>query len=242
MKTLVFDIWADIGHFRKYYTTSSPLTFSFPPPPTIAGMLGAIIGSSKNQYLHDFSLEQMYLGVALLKPVKKFRWGINYINTKDNFWQPVYKKNHEARTQIRVEFLSNPAFRIYVHHKNPDIFQRLIDSIKRHYTYFTLSMGLSELIADFRWVGLYESRFQNIEKEDTINSVIPERYLTGQNLALESDRRYGKEQVPVQMTPDRVVEKYENVFFETDGKTLKLKPGVPEKIICLENGEKYCYF
>ena len=95
MKTLVFDIWADIGHFRKYYTTSSPLTFSFPSPPTIAGMLGAIIGSGKDRYLSDFALDQMYQ-IGLLNPVKKFRWGINYINTKDNFWQPVYKKHHEA--------------------------------------------------------------------------------------------------------------------------------------------------
>ncbi|MFB3896899.1 MAG: CRISPR-associated protein Cas5, partial [bacterium] len=32
MKILVFDIWGDLGHFRKFYTTTSPLSFSFPPP------------------------------------------------------------------------------------------------------------------------------------------------------------------------------------------------------------------
>ncbi|HEY8344578.1 MAG TPA: type I-B CRISPR-associated protein Cas5b, partial [Bacillota bacterium] len=174
MKTLVFDIWADIGHFRKYFTTSSPLTFSFPSPPTIAGMLGAIIGSGKDRYLQDFSLDQMYLGLGLLNPVKKFRWGINYINTKDNFWQPVYKKHHEGRTQIRLEFLANPAFRIYVHHKNPEIFERLVDAVRRHYTYYTLSMGLSELLADFRWVGVFTGQLQELE-EGPVNSVVPER-------------------------------------------------------------------
>jgi len=53
MKVLVFDIWGDYGHFRKFYTTTSPLTFSFPPPPTIAGILGAIYGTDKktNEYL-----------------------------------------------------------------------------------------------------------------------------------------------------------------------------------------------
>jgi len=241
MKTLVFDIWADIGHFRKYYTTSSPLTFSFPSPPTIAGMLGAITGSGKDRYLSDFALDQMHLGIGLLNPVKKFRWGINYINTKDNFWQPVYKKNHEARTQIRMEFLSNPAFRIYVHHKNPEIFECLLDSVRRHYTYFTFSMGLSELLADFRWVGLFAGRLQDIE-EGTVNSVIPERYLAAQNLIIEPGRRYGKELIPVEMTTNRVVERYEHVVFETEGRTLALKPGVPEKIVSLENGERYCFF
>ena len=47
MKVLVFDIWADYGHFRKFYTTTSPLTFSFPAPSTIAGILGAIYGAGK---------------------------------------------------------------------------------------------------------------------------------------------------------------------------------------------------
>lgn len=47
MKVLAFDIWADYAHFRKFYTTTSPLTFSFPPPPTIAGILGAIYGTEK---------------------------------------------------------------------------------------------------------------------------------------------------------------------------------------------------
>jgi len=38
METLVFDVKGDLGHFRKFYTTSSPLTFSFPPPPTVRGI------------------------------------------------------------------------------------------------------------------------------------------------------------------------------------------------------------
>jgi len=56
MKVLVFDLFGDFAHFRKYYTTTSPLTFSFPPPPTIAGILGAIYGASKEEYLDIFSL------------------------------------------------------------------------------------------------------------------------------------------------------------------------------------------
>jgi len=102
-------------------------------------------------------------------------------------------------------------------------------------------MGLSELLADFRWVGVFTSRLQDIE-EGPVNSVVPERYLAAQNLLIEPGRRYGKELIPVEMTTDRVVKRYEYVVFETDGKTLSLKPGVPEKIVALENGERYCFF
>ncbi len=27
MKTLIFDIWGDFGHFKKFYTVSSPFLF-----------------------------------------------------------------------------------------------------------------------------------------------------------------------------------------------------------------------
>ena len=241
MKTLVFDVWADYGHFRKYYTTSSPLTFSLPPPPTIAGMLGAIIGSPKDRYLEDFSLLRMYLGIGLRKPVRKVRMGINLINTKDNYWQPVKKGLHEPRTQIRTEFLYQPHFRIYVHHQEPKIFDRLAEMVKEHRSYFTLSMGLSELLADFQWVGLFESELKPV-KTEKVSSVIPESYLTGKNLQIEPERRYGKEKIPVYMIAGRIVEKYEHVIFETEGKDLTIGPNPEKQIIVLENGEKFCFF
>ena len=53
MKCLVFDIKGDYGHFKKYYTTSSPLTFSIPRT-TVSGMIGALIGLDKEEYLKYF--------------------------------------------------------------------------------------------------------------------------------------------------------------------------------------------
>ena len=53
MKCLVFDIKGDYGHFKKYYTTSSPLTFSIPPRTTVSGMIGALIGLDKEEYLKE---------------------------------------------------------------------------------------------------------------------------------------------------------------------------------------------
>ncbi|TCL54668.1 CRISPR-associated protein Cas5h [Hydrogenispora ethanolica] len=241
MKILVFDIWSDFGHFRKYYTTSSPLTFSFPPPPTVAGMLGAIIGSNKESYLRDFSLDNMRLGIQLINPVRKIRLGINLINTKDNYWKPVHKKKHAPRTPIRTEFLHNPAFRIYIHHQDDALFTKLANLVKRHYAHYTLSMGLSELLADFRWVGLYEGQLRPPNLDELV-SVIPEKYFKGDNLILETERRYFKERIPVYMTPERIVESYDNVIWEAEGKPLRLGNRTKEQIIVLENGDKICYF
>lgn len=241
MKVLVFDVWADYGHFRKYYTTSSPLTFSLPPPPTVAGMLGAIIGSPRDRYLEDFSLDQLFLGIGIRRPVQKVRMGINLINTKDGYWRPVQRGTHRPRTQTRTEFLRFPCYRLYVHHQNAEVFEQLIRAVSEHRSYFTLSMGLSELLADFRWVGVFEGEQKRVETE-TVSSVVPESYLANNNLQIAPGLRYGKEMIPIFMTRDRTVERYENAIFETEGKNLTIDPNPAKTVVVLENGEKFCFF
>ena len=41
-RVLVFDIWGDFAHFRRFETTTSPLTYPFPTGSAIAGYLAAI--------------------------------------------------------------------------------------------------------------------------------------------------------------------------------------------------------
>lgn len=245
MKVLVFDIWGDYAHFRKFYTTTSPLTFSFPPPPTIAGILGAVYGTDKktNEYLDKFGYENCNIAVRIMAPIKKVRMGLNLVNTKDNYWQPVLKitpkSKHEPRTQIRTEFLKNPKFRIYVFHQENKIFEDLIEKIKNHRTTYTVSLGLSELIANFSFVGLFS--YTQISNDNSIglHSVIPIHILLEKGLEIEEGKKYFKERIPFVMKQDRVVEKYEDVIFEPDGKTIKAKV---KNYFRLENGENIVFF
>jgi len=240
MKVLIFDLWGDYGHFRKFYTTSSPLTFSFPPPPTIAGILGAIYGAGKDDYLKVFSPARCKIGLKILKPVKKIRMGINLINTKGNYWTIVSKKNHEPRTQIRTEFLKEPAFRIYISHAEDKIFERLVNNVKEHKSFYTVSLGLSELLADFEFIDLVEG----IEKKEIglpveLFSVISAVQLAFGEIEIESGRKYFREKIPMVMDKTRVVQKYEDVIFEVEGKKIRAK--INEWVV-LENGECITFF
>ncbi len=219
MKTLVFDIYGDLGHFKKFYTTSSPLTFSFPPPPTVRGMLGAIIGASKDNYLEVFSHEKCKLAIRILSPISKIRMGLNHINTKGNYWIPIKKGTHEARTQIRTEFVKNPAYRIYISHNDNKVFDKLVENIMAHKTVFTLSLGLSELLADFRFISVKE--FIRREKGQVeILTVIPMNMIEDYGVNFEQGKKYFKEKIAVEMTEERVVERYEDVLFEVQGKPI----------------------
>ncbi|MGC8970987.1 MAG: type I-B CRISPR-associated protein Cas5b [bacterium] len=221
MKILIFDIWGDFAHFKRFYTTSSLLTFSFPPPPTVKGILGAIIGCDKNDYLRVFSRDKCAIAIQILKPIKKVRLGLNYINTKGNFWRPTKKGTHEARTQIPSEFVKDPAYRIYVSHREDEIFDRLAKNIKSHKTFFTVSLGLSELLADFSYFGTLEFRKRE-EGEVEVSSIIPTSILI-EGLKLKEGNRYFKERIPVDMDQDRIVLKYEDILYESQGNKIIAK-------------------
>jgi CRISPR-associated protein Cas5h len=239
-KVLVFDIWGDYAHFRKFYTTTSPLTFSIAPRTSIAGLLGAIVGLGKDDYLNHFSKKAARIGLRILSPVKKTRLGINLINTKDNYWTLIRKKGHEPRTQIRTEFLKDPKFRIYVLHLDESIHNDLRQNLKEHKSVYTPCLGLSELICNFSFVGEFSIAEQE-KFQVEIDSVIPLSGLVEkrESIAFETGKKYFKEKLPVEMTPERVVTEYGEAVYEADGKPLRV---TAKRFWELENGERIIFF
>lgn len=222
MKFAVFDIWGDFAHFRKYYTTTSPLTFSFPTPTSVLGMIGAILGIDRNEYLKQLGGEKTKLAIQILSPVKKVRFGLNLINTKEKKFTLYRSKHHEPRIQVRAEFIKKPKYRIYINHQDESIISRLESCLKSHRTFYTLSLGLSNLLADFQYVGTYESQEQRADDFIEISSVIPVSKIL--DIKFENGKRYLKEEgVPVEMKQDRTVERREDILFEDSGQDIKAK-------------------
>ncbi|MCL5673956.1 MAG: type I-B CRISPR-associated protein Cas5b [Deltaproteobacteria bacterium] len=245
MKICVFDIWADYAHFRKYYTTTSPLSFSFPPPSTIAGILGAIIGLDKNtnEYLKVFNLDESKISLRILNPIKKVRVGINLLETKGSNMKHPMSDKMQPHTQIRTELLRDPKYRIYISNSNETIFTNLINNLKNHETVYTVSLGLSELLADFQYIEVYEYEeisYDNSHSLTEICSPIVEDNIVNNEFEIEDDKQYFKEtKMPINMNCKRIVSKYTDVMFELTGKTIKTKLN---KYYKLENGENITPF
>jgi len=233
MQVLAFEIWGDYAHFRKFYTTSSPLTFSFPPPSTIAGILGAVFGASKEEYLSIFGEEQCRIAIGIKKTIEKARIGINLIDTK-NSWNNVSKN----RTQIRTEFVKEPLYRIYLTHQDPDIFNRLAKKLNEHKATFTVSLGLSELLADWRYLGIFEAKQHSGENPIEISSVISAGNIIPNSFIIEEGRKYFKERMPLAMNQERIIERWDEVIFEVQGKTINAKL---KESYSLENGESIAF-
>lgn len=239
MKVLVFDIWGDYGHFRKFYTTTSPLTFSFPPPSTIAGILGAIYGTEKNKYLNIFALDKCNLSIKIVNLVKKVRMGINLMDTKGTNLKVPFSDKRATRTQIRTEFLKDPYFRIYFTHNDKEILDNLSKFVKEHKSTYTVSLGLSELLADFKYIGLYDSESISNSKTVEIATPVAAGNLITDGLEIETGKKYFKEKIPIIMNSERIIEKYDDIIFEPEGKTIKAKL---KTYYTLENGENITFF
>ena len=111
---LIFDIFGEYGHFRKFNTTTSPLTYSIPTPSSIFGLLGAILGieredshnkiGEKKEHLREvFSSKNAAVAVRPLSEIKKVNIGFNLLDTGS--YQSFF--NVTNRTQIEYEILNH---------------------------------------------------------------------------------------------------------------------------------------
>ena len=121
MKVLVLDLWGDYAHFRKYFTTSSPLTFAFPPKTALYGIVSAIIGLDKNEYLKYFQDKKCKIAIRILNPIKKTRISINYIDTKI----AVDMGGIICRKQVNLVVLNDVKYRIYFYHEDNELQEKL---------------------------------------------------------------------------------------------------------------------
>lgn len=214
-KVLVFDLWGEYAHFRKFYTTTSPLTYSFPPRTALCGLLGAILGLEKDEYLTKFGKDLAGIAVAILNPVKKVHFSENLIDTE----RPETMNLIKNRTQIRFEFLKDPRYRIYFTHKDEALYEQARNLIAAHRCVFTPCLGLSEHIANFSYVG--EQEWEPVLLPGTIElqTVVPDELV--EEIVFETGSEYMTETMPNEMAPGRTVTEYRVMLFERRGQPIR---------------------
>jgi CRISPR-associated protein Cas5h len=219
-EALVFDVWSDYSCFRQPYTTTSVLSFPFPPRTSVTGLIASILGLPKDSYNETlFGENQSRIAIRILSSLEKIRFGMNLLDTKYGFTpQEIARKNQPPRIQIPFEFFKNAKYRIYVWLNDIEIFNKLESQLKSHKSVYTPYLGLAFLIADFNFVGRFKVELKKGDAE--INSIVP----TTHKLKIEPNKRYGRiSNVPVYMDNSRRVLKFMDFYIEWTGKPLLLE-------------------
>jgi len=233
-KIIVFEVSGEYAHFRKHYTTSSPLTFSFPPRTTICGLIAAIIGLDKDNYLDHFSKEEANIALCIKKPITKIRFAENLIDTKTAYMMSKIVN----RTQIRFEFIKEPLYRIYLSHKDEIIYSKILEMLQNKKCVYTPCLGLSEHIANVEFIGEMEQKQLTAKDFTHINSVVPFSENKQIKINYEIDKEYFTETMPNEMDSTREVKEYLKIIFERTGSTIQLK-GIDFRL--LSNDERIIF-
>jgi len=169
MNLLVFDIWGPYAHFKKYYATTSALTYGIPPKTSLYGFIGAILGlpKSENAYLRYFSHKSCIMGLQLQRPLKTCRIGVNLRRNTGR-----YKDNPKPTL---IELVQAPCYRVFFHHRDEALQARLKTALQEHTCAFTPSLGLANLLADFAWVGECRAVHETSGQSAGICSAIPRK-------------------------------------------------------------------
>ena len=238
-RVIVFDIWSDFAHFRRIETTTSPLTYPFPTGTALAGLIAAMLGYSRDSYYTIFSRSNIDYSIEIINPIKKIVLPETIIKTDEGFYLWDIKDEQKRRAPTPYEFVKNPKYRIYVRFKNKaieKIYEDFKKFLKGHQTVYTPYLGISEMIANFEFIGDFEAKplkinpnnfgeIQTIGRVDKIK-IVP-----------QEGKTYGRETIPLYMNEDRKVVEYASVVYEVNGKPLAVKDGE-----IYEVGETYVSF
>ena len=222
-KLLAFDIWGDYAYFRRGYTATSTLSFPFPSRTTVSGLISSILGIKRDSYYDIFNAQNSKIGINILNPIKKVRFNLNYINTKLGYHLWDIKDQDSLRTQVRVEFLKDPKYRIYVSLNDNKLMDDLFELLYNHQSIYTPYLGISECIANFQLVG---DDFFNVNKEMGENIQIDSILLKNESkIIIEPNKKYGLIKSPGFMSSERVVTQYLEHYFEEKGNSIKISEG-----------------
>lgn len=217
IEALAFDVRGPYALFRKPYAPVSPVSFPFPPPTAVAGLLGALCGMDRDAYPDWVGWKTLRVGVRLLAPTRLYRAAINLLNTKgptDAYFRPRKPAHH---MQIPHEFLADPAFRVFIAGGHPELLDRLDDSVER--PHYQPVLGLASCLAVTSRVTRGVARA--VHDATQVHSVVP--VTDALTLEAETAQPVERLRVPAAMDAQRVVHRYQEIVVATDATPLRAR-------------------
>lgn len=211
VRVLAFDVSSSLALFRKNYTTTSALTFSIPPPSSVKGLVGAILGLKYGEMQEK--LKDAIFGIQVLSEIKKTRIMTNLINTKISI-APL-GIGGSPRIQVRMEYVHEPRYRIYINIPYDELMDRLRDMLIEHKSHFTPYLGTAYCIANFEWVGDFQTTEKTLNTSTEVITAIPKDWISRMNVV--SGVRYMVERVPRHIDSYRTPESYIDLVFDAGG-------------------------
>jgi len=226
-KLLIFDLKGAIAHFRKFYTNSSSLTYSFPPLTVVSGMIAGFLGMPRDSYYELFSSSNCKIGLSIRTPLRKVMQTVNYIRTKSEG-----ELNGSAgHTQIPIEFIFPQRdiirYRVFFFHKDDRLLEEFKERLFHNTPIYPVYLGLSELTGETEYIDFISEKdiiFEN-EGEAKLSAVVNIKNIKEKGIIFEENGcqfQYVKERMPVQFNNKRRIIKVSDFVYENHQKPMHL--------------------
>ncbi|MEM0143896.1 MAG: CRISPR-associated protein Cas5 [Candidatus Parvarchaeota archaeon] len=204
MKCFSFKLSGRLGHFRKFYTTASALSYDFPPPATIKGLIGAITGCK--EYIS--ATEGLKIGIVVEKLEGRLSFGLNLLNIK-NRERPIH-------TQAKRQILVKPSYIIHVCGEG-DLFETFANMVQEGKSHYHPYLGKTSYPAFIEPIGFQEAKF--CEKHNSICGVFSVECICNP-IELLKQGYVLKDRIPLSFQEGRQRPKYGDVFYKIEARPL----------------------
>jgi CRISPR-associated protein Cas5h len=228
---IVFDLSGYFAHFRKHFSTTSSLSYTFPPRTTLCGIIAGILGYNRDEYYEVFSSENCRIGLQVMKPVRRLLQVVNYLMTDKesiSFFKRTFRWLDKP-AQIRLELItaderipSEVHYRIFFHHEDADLMESLEDNMLSGKFYYPPSLGTANNLATIRYIGNVETEIFQPSGDIYVSTVIPLSVV--KSIEPEKGLRIHREElVPADFFKDRTLRRIESYIYEETGKPIKVR-------------------
>jgi CRISPR-associated protein Cas5h len=222
---LIFDLKGRLAHFRKYFTNSSSLSYSFPPRTVIIGLVAGLLGEERDTYYKKFSDSHCKVAVSLKTPVRKIMQTMNYINTNNYSIDALLSDNPKIEhTPIPLEIVCpvddhEICYRIYLFCDG--VHQKLRERLEQNRFVYPPYLGITEFLGEIGFIS--EGMISEIPVGSSVklNSVCRKSAIVDRGLKFEeANAQYLLEKMPADFSEKREVTRYEEYVFERSGKNI----------------------
>ena len=210
---VIFDWKGMFAHFRQFDANSSSLSYSFPPPTVITGMIAGLFGIERDEYYKLFGKRFLELTVQLLTPPRKIMQTVNYIYATQASHLNMSAPN--VHTQIPMEFVISPHFphepvtyRIFLKFTDGEFGQELEKVITQKLMKYLPYFGSAPFTSWIEWLGAPEEiEVFESDKPLKVDSVVPITAISSDSLSLnltaDSPPAYFREHMRREFKPGR---------------------------------------
>jgi len=223
---LIFDLKGRLAHFRKYFTNSSSLSYTFPPRTVISGLVAGLLGYERDSYYEKLSDSHCKIALALKTPVRKMMQTMNYRNSNKKFSiEDLLSDNPDIEpAQIPLEIIcpvddSEISYRIYI--SCASIHEKLKNRLEQKLFVYPAYLGITEFLGEIEFISEGTVNEIPFDKPVNLNSVCRKSAIVDRGLKFEDiTAQYLLEKMPADFSGKREVTRYEEYLFEKNGKAI----------------------